>query len=379
MVLLISAATCVAQESGRAIPTPSPVPEPIRILIEEVQLSVAAIDNQGRIDRALERDDVLVLEEGVPQELRSTRRIPASVILLLDTGGEINSAKRVRVTREVAKQFVSALSPQDQISVMQFNNKIEVLQEWTNDTAAVLRTLDTKLFPGKRSRFLDAVAAVPQQFVNTPPGNRSVVMITDGVQTLGGRVDQPSVIRQLMASNVVVYVISYTTVSRQTTEHDRRLMRPRDKSIVPDVVVESLPTDSVWNPLRRMHEPGGVIVDMDPDRRQQIKDYEKAMRQSEWQLTALARETGGFVWVPETFEEMRANGSQAARLVDSRYVVTYKPKHELASAREGEVRRIDVVSRRVGLNLIARRHFVVPNIDLFSAGAGLDRPRRVRN
>jgi hypothetical protein len=204
-------------------------------------------------------------------------------------------------------------------------------------------------------------------------------MITDGVQTLGGRVDQPSVIRQLMASNVVVYVISYTTVSRQTTEHDRRLNRPRDKSIVPDGVVESLPSDTAWDPLRRMHEPGGVIVDMDPGRRQQIKDYEKAMRQSEWQLTALARETGGFVWVPETFEEMTANGSQAARLVDSRYVVTYKPKHELASAREGEVRRIDVVSRRVGLNLVARRHFVVPNTELFSAGAGLDRPRRVRN
>ncbi len=110
-------------------PTDHPVTteeqEPIRISTEEVQLSVAAFDNYGRLDPSLQRDDVLVLEDRVPQEIRSVRRIPANVILLLDTGGELNSAKRVAVTREVAKTVVNSLSVGDQISIMQFNSKVE--------------------------------------------------------------------------------------------------------------------------------------------------------------------------------------------------------------------------------------------------------------
>jgi len=39
----------------------------------------------------------------------------------------------------------------------------------------------------------------------------------------------------------------------------------------------------------------------------------------------------------------------------------YKPLRALASAPEGEIRRIDVASRRIGLKLISRRQFAGPN------------------
>lgn len=387
VMLAFGRALCFAQQT-----VPSPVPsssptapssdtrqtdqEAIRTLTEEVQLTVTSLDSEDHLDPTLELEDILVLEDGVAQEIRSAQRVPAHVLLLLDTGGEINSAKRVRLTREIARRLVSTLEAQDEVSVMQFNNRVEILQNWTIDKSALLHVLDTKLLPGKRARFFDAVLASAAQINDRPQGNRHVVMITDGVQSAGERVDRAAAVRQLQASNAVVHVISYTSVSGQTMKHQRRPTRKRDKSIVPDDVINSLPASHDWDPLRKMHEPGGIIVDLDPERRRQIKDYEAAMRVSEKQLTALSDETGGRIWLPESFEEMIDDGAECANLIDSQYVVTYKPRRALASAPEGEIRRIQVASRRVGLKLVSRRQYVVPGKN---APANQGRARRVNN
>ena len=374
-----AAMTCFAQQPvGPPNPpaTPQSEQQAIRTVTEEVQLTVSALDSQGHLDPTLDIADILVLENGISQEIRSARHMPAQVMLLLDTGGEINSAKRVRLTREIARHFIAALDPQDVFSVMQFNNNVEVLQDWTSDKNAALQILNSKLISGKRARFLDALVAAAARWVDRPQGNRHVIIITDGVQGAGERVDRASVFQQLEASNAVVHVISYTTFSRATTADDRRITRNRDKSIVPDAAIESLPPDHIWDPLRRAHEPGGVIADIDPDRQRQIRAYEAAMRVSEKQLTDLTVETGGRIWLPESSEEMIDDGTEAARVVDSQYVVTYKPRRALAVSRPGETRRVEVVSRRVGLTLVSRRLYVVPAREMVRESG---RPRRVQN
>jgi VWFA-related protein len=362
-------------------PVPSPSPESpthdeqdaIRTLTEEVQLTVTALDSHDRLDPTLELADVLVLEDGVAQEIRSARRVPAHVVLLLDTGGELNAAKRVPLTRAIARRLVLALGAQDEISVVQFNSKIETLQNWTIDKDAVLGVLDTKLFSGKRARFFDAVVASAAQLRDRPQGNRHVVMITDGVQSPGERLDRAAVFAQLQATNAVVHVISYTSVSGQTIDHQARRKRNRDKSIVPDDAVNSI-GGKEGSMAHQAHQPGGVSFDLDPERRRQLKAYEEAMKLSEKLLAQFSEESGGRIWLPESFEEMIDDGAEAAQLIDSQYVVTYKPRRALASAREGEIRHIDVASRRVGLKLVSRRRYVVPSTPL-----GDSRPRKVMN
>jgi VWFA-related protein len=364
LALLLVAAEAVSQEP-RPVPSPSPAAirqdeqELIRTLTEEVQLTVTALDSQGRLDPTLELADVLVLEDGVAQEIRSARRVPAHVLLLLDTGGELNSAKRVKLTREIARKLVSSLSAQDEICVMQFNNKVETLQTWTIDRDILLHVLDTKLISGKRARFFDAVIGAATQLRDRPQGNRHVVMITDGVQSPGERVDRATAFAQLQASNAVVHVISYTSVSGQTMDRQRRIKRNRDKSLVPDDALNSIGGEEGAF-ARRAAQPGGVIFDLDFERRRQLKGYKEAMRASEKQLAQFSEESGGHIWLPESFEEMIDDGTEAAHLIDSQYVITYKPKRTLASAAEGEIRRIDVASRRVGLHLVSRRQYVVP-------------------
>src|SRR6185369_9862327 len=97
-LLLISASQSgSSQTKPKATASPSPTPdmqesdqERVRVFTEEVRLPIVALDAYGHYDPTLEPDDVLVLEDGVAQQIRSVTHIPANVLFVLDTGGESN-------------------------------------------------------------------------------------------------------------------------------------------------------------------------------------------------------------------------------------------------------------------------------------------------
>ncbi|HZE63210.1 MAG TPA: hypothetical protein VE056_04990, partial [Pyrinomonadaceae bacterium] len=131
LMLLILFATASIQAQQTPPPSPTPTPntqeEPVRVFTEEVRLSVVAVDQYGHYDPAVVPDDILVLEDGVAQQIRSVRHIPANVVLVLDTGGELSGlgglSKKTRLTRDVAAALVNDLSANTWIATMQFNNK----------------------------------------------------------------------------------------------------------------------------------------------------------------------------------------------------------------------------------------------------------------
>jgi hypothetical protein len=102
----------------------------------------------------------------------------------------------------------------------------------------------------------------------------------------------------------------------------------------------------------------GKTFDLDPSRRRQIKQYEEAMIEGELLLTSLSKETGGNISLPETLDQMIDDGARVARLIDAEYLLTYRPSRPFNSNGEAEVRNVEIVSRRVGLNIISRRSYV---------------------
>src|SRR6266480_5373581 len=158
LVPLLAAANTSAQDRPQLKPKPSPTPkvepksedqEPVRVFTEEVRLPVSAMDQYGHYDPTLEIDDVLVLEDGEPQKIRSVRHIPSNVLFILDTGGEGNGlsglAKKTSITRDVALRLISRLRPGDRVAVLQSSNQVELLQPWTADIDQLTRVLKTKL------------------------------------------------------------------------------------------------------------------------------------------------------------------------------------------------------------------------------------------
>jgi len=366
---LIAVSTALAQ-TPRPSPSSSPTPvptspdqePPVRVFTEEVRLPVVAVDSYGHYDPTLEPDDVLVLEDGVAQQVRSVRHIPANVLLVLDTGGESSGlgglSKSTNLTREVAMDLVKRLKEGSWVAVLQFSNSVEVIQPWTKDKQATLKTLKTKVSSGKRARFSEALAAAAQQLKDRPEGSRHVVMITDGVDTPGGKMDRAEAVRRLVAARATVHIISYTEFVRQKIDNkaSKGIVEQRPTSISP-----ISQTDPTLPPGTTRSPAFGVTVRFDPAMKRLRKAYEADVKKSQQVLTNVAEETGGKMLLPVSSEEMIVQAGEVARAIGSEYVVTYRPKRPLAAASPGEYRRIQVSSRRVGLSLHSRRGYVVPS------------------
>lgn len=365
-ILTLATAGVGQDQQKRPQPLPSPTPnedDRVTVFTEEVRLPVIAVDQFGHYDPTVVPDDILVLEDGVAQQIKSVRRIPANVILVLDTGGELSGlggiSKRPTLTRDVALELLSRLREDVWVEVMQFNNSVDLLQTWTRDRPATVKVLKTKLSSGKRARFAEAVAAAAQQLKDRPEGSRHVVFITDGVDTPGGKIDRGQATRQLAAARATVHVISYTEFVRQEKPKKTGSEAVRQVPTSHDPITSNDPTQppgSTRSPAYVLHS-----ITFDPAMRRQRKGYEEAVRNSQQILTEMAQETGGQIFLPKTSEEMIAQARDAAREVGAEYVVTYRPKRPLSSAKKGEYRRIEVASRRVGLSLRSRQGYVVPS------------------
>ena len=365
--LILALATSVAAQQKAQQPRPRPTPteqdESVKVFTEEVRLPVIAVDQFGHYDPSVVPEDILVLEDGVAQQIKSVRRIPANVLLVLDTGGELSGvgglSKRTNLTRDVAIELLNKLREDIWVEVMQFNNSVDLLQSWTRDRSATLKVLKTKLSSGKRARFSDAIVAAAQQLKDRPEGSRHVVFITDGVDTPGGKIDRAQAIKQLAAARATVHIISYTEYVRQAEDKHSSPKTIRQVPTSHDPITANDPTQ----PAGTTRSPAYVLgsVRFDPAMRRQRKAYEAEIRKSQQILTEMAEETGGQIFLPKNGDEMVEQARKAAREVGAEYVVTYRPKRPLASAAQGEYRRIEVASRRVGLNLRSRRGYVVPS------------------
>jgi VWFA-related protein len=362
--LLLIAAGYTSAQTAKPSPTP-PVDkdqeQPVRVFTEEVRLPVIALDAYGHYDPTLELDDILVLEDGIAQQLRSLRHMPANVLFLLDTGGDGTGLggqqKSTSLTRRVATELVARLQDGTSVAVMQSGNSAEMVQPWTTDKNAVLKTLKTKLISTKRSRISEAIVTATQQLKDRPEGSRHVVMITDGVDSPGGRVDRAEAVRQLIAARATVHIISYTQFVRQKSNEKSSNISIGPRPIKDDPIAATDPT----LPPGTTRSPGyEVAIRFDPAMRRQRKAYEAEVKKSEPALQNLAEETGGKWMLPLNSLEMMSEADEVARAIGAEYVVTYRPKRPLAEAKPGEYRRIQVASRRVGVSLQARRGYVVP-------------------
>jgi len=362
---VVAAAQTSTQQPAQpqASPKPSPSPdESVKVFTEEVRLPVVAFDSYGHYDPTLELDDILVLEDGVAQQLRSVRHIPANVLFILDTGGESSglggASKSTSLTRQVASKLVTQLQDGVSIAVMQSGNASEMLQPWTTDKNAVLRTLKNKLISTKRSRISEAIANASVQLRERPEGSRHVVMITDGVDTPGGKVDRADAIQKLVAARATVHIISYTEFVQQKSGSNSSSTTTGQRPPSSDPITA---TDPTLPPGTTRSPSYGIGIRFDPAMRRMRKAYEAEVKKSEQALKNVAEETGGRIMLPVNSQEMLAEASEVAQAIGAEYVVTYRPKRPLAEATPGEYRHIQVASRRVGLSLYARRGYVVPS------------------
>lgn len=365
-VLLCLAPPLATAQTKSPLPAPSPTPlvsesqDKVKVFTEEVVIPVTAYDNSGHLSVALEPQDILVFEDDVRQTVRSISRVPANVLLLLDTGGALNPAMSVTTTREIATRLISNLRTGDRFAAIQFGNHLESLGDWTDDRAQLIRAINTKLISGQRPQLIKALFAAAERLQEVPAGTRHLVLITDGVDASGDTAALTSAIRQLLDANVTVHVIGYGALGRKKIDKQHPVVKITNKKRRNAAEIAEDLMDPAGAARRETERRKKIYVIFDTDfaMRKKDKAYEQATKRSELWLRSLSEETGGLAFIPQHMEEMGARADEIAREIDSQYVVTYTPKRPLAEATVEEYRRINVAPGVMGLQVRSRRGYV---------------------
>jgi len=352
----------------KSTPQPTPPDEPIKILTEEVHLNVTAQTNGGRIVPNLKIDDLLLVEEGTPQTIISIKQVPANVLLLLDTGGNLNFAKNRAMTGITAKVFTKYLSLKDTLAIMQYNDKIETIADWTSDFSLAAKELDKKILSGKRARFSEALNAAVEMFKARPLENRHLVLISDGLETVADESVRQAALQNLLAANITVHVISYTQLEEQLAQKATqriKLGNGRTKPRVPEYIFDDMLRGLAISYeekrfLKTMNEAQAiVIINFDNEMIRIVRRKREAWRESEAKLQNLAEETGGMFQAPEEYETFLKLAGEIAKAIDSSYVINYTPTKPLAESPKGGARKVRVSSHLDGVQIRSRQKITV--------------------
>jgi Ca-activated chloride channel family protein len=207
----------VAQEPAKQPPAQTPQAQTpqaptFRSGIDVVSLNVTVTDGASKgFIKDLDRADFSVYEDGVKQDINffTKTQLPIALSLLIDTSASMED--KMKLTQEAAIGFVERMRPEDLGQVIDFDNRVTILQNFTPDHAS-LETAIKKTVAGGSTSLHNAVYIALKELkkvkVKSPDEVRrqSIIVLSDGEDT-SSLVPFEEVLELAKRSDVVIYTI----------------------------------------------------------------------------------------------------------------------------------------------------------------------------
>src|SRR5882724_443848 len=214
----------ILDELGEPPPPPTPPArqqqdvnpgDVISISTTEVMLPVTVRDQGGRLITELTRNDFRIFEDGREQPLSdlALRQIPVDVVLMVDASSSV--ATNLDDFRHAAEGFANKLAAEDRISLITFDDRVQLLQDWTQSRFQLHRALN-RIEPGMFTRFNDALLLAARQQFASGKSRRALIVLSDGIDSGRVTVTLEAALQSLLKTQVTVYVVSNTEISRAT-------------------------------------------------------------------------------------------------------------------------------------------------------------------
>lgn len=280
--------------------------EVVRVDTNLTNIFFTAADKQKRFITTLKREDIRVLEDGVPQEIFTFQQnidLPLSLAILIDTSR--SEERTLPEEKAAARSFLEeVMRPnKDEAAVLSFTGEATLEQGLT----------------GNKARLREAIDRV--EFVQ-PSGMLPDGVVVSGTPPISGRN------QELAMATAIWDAICATSdeVLSDTAEHSRRaiiLLTDGDDTIsqmkMQDAVDSALKADALIYAIG--------IGD----------SYQRGV--DEGSLRKITERTGGRAYFPRSERELREAFVQIQRDLREQYLVAYSPSNK---NRDGSYRRIDI-------------------------------------
>jgi Ca-activated chloride channel family protein len=263
-----------------------PAPPTFGAGVEIINLNIAVTDAQNRYVTDLVEKNFAVYEDGVRQELSlfTHEDLPISLVVMMDTSASMD--EKLRQAQAAAVRFVKTCRPQDSAEVVQFNDRATVLQDFTADQGLLESAIKRTRAGGPtalHNALYIALKDLEKQKTSGHLKRRAIVLLSDGEDT-ASLVSDDQVLDLARKTEINIYPIGL--------------------------------------------------------RSERVQDRERlSYSQAEHLMTALAHESGGQVFFPNSLSELDAVYDRIAEELRTQYSLGYVSNNK---RRDGKWRRIVV-------------------------------------
>ncbi|HEV2400155.1 MAG TPA: VWA domain-containing protein [Candidatus Sulfotelmatobacter sp.] len=297
---------------------PSPTPSrpgdeyTIRVDVEMVILHATAQDHKHALVSGLDKDNFQVYEDGVLQPIKnfSHEDIPVTVGLVIDNSGSMGPKRTDVIAAALA--FARSSNPQDQIFVVNFNERVSFgLPDNTpfTDQVAQLEVALSRIRAQGETALYDALAAALEHLRMGNRDKKVLIIISDGGDN-ASKHKLTEIVTMVGQPDAIIYTI-------------------------------------------------GIFDEQDPDRNPVM-------------LKRLAKDTGGEAFLPESLRDIAPICEKIAHDIRNQYTISYAPTNR---KRDGTYRIIEVRASAPGrgrLSVRTRTGYFAPSAPPSAAAKATD-------
>ena len=261
-----------------------------------VKVPVSVFDERGLMAENLRKEDFLLWENQAQQEIRSLNVDAAAISALLVLDTSTSSKSDLANIKTAAETFAGKLGKGDRISIITFDENVNLILDWTSDTKQVKKAL-SKVKTGLRTALYDAMYLAANEQMRGVEGHGAIILLTDCLNN-HSRVGFEEAARVISKSQASFYLISKTSFVKEQARQVRRV-----------VIIEDI--------YKQMFGEEMNYVDEFFDRREK-------------EMAELAEQTGGRVFFPTNYNSIKNVYAEIARELKNKYYLTYVSNQDLA-------------------------------------------------
>lgn len=225
LALTAAVAISVPARSRAQTPTQEPPRQTFRSSTDVVSIQASVRDKHGRPLDGLTPTDFEVRDNGQVRpvlSMRSDRRSPVSVALLVDMSGSMRIGAKMAMARQVFDALMAQLRDgEDEVGLFTFDQKLHERRGFTTALSGLRGALD-EFAPFGATSLYDATAATARRLAERSAAHKAIIILTDGVDT-SSRLTAPEVSGVASSIDVPVYIVATTPdIDRQALEDAAR-------------------------------------------------------------------------------------------------------------------------------------------------------------
>lgn len=303
------------------------VDDPVNVDTAIVRVNIGVVDQRGRPITSLDRPSFSIFEDGVKQEIShfELSSAPFSVVMMLDMSGSTKSFRQ-NIALSAAR-FMDALAPDDRIAVVEFYDKVNVLNDFTTDRNRIAHSIRVANGTGNTNLY-KAFELALEKLGKEGSRRKAIVVLTDGTDTQAKNEDR-QLLSKLSESEMA------TAIKPETNTDLSRLLDRADRLGV-TIYPLALPTGDP----AKLADPTPLQVAMWTAARSRLK--------------LVADRTGGTLNTINRLDEMGRLYAIVAAELRTLYTIEYQPANLV---RDGKWRTVKVEVTDPGLIARSRQGY----------------------